>query len=234
MGAIRRTVVPMYWVVTLGLLGAAVGMAAFYAPTEETMGPVQKVFYLHLPVALNTFALCGVVFIGSLGYIWQRDAVWDDLAHAAAQVAVIFCSVVLLTGMCWARTAWGHWWTWSPRLTFSLVLWLLYVVYLMVRPSIESGERRALVCAVYGIVAFLDVPLVYLSVKLLPDIHPAEIQLAPAMQATLYFWYVPITMLAVGLIWGRFALNVRARNLDLRETPEARPTGRPTATGTHA
>jgi heme exporter protein C len=203
----------LYWAATLGLLTAAVATAVFYAPVESTMGPVQKVFYLHMPAATNTFLACFVVFGASIGYIWQRRACWDDLAHAAAQVSVIFSSVVLLTGMVWARSAWGHWWTWSPRLTFSLGLWLLFVVYLAIRPSIESPQRRALVCAVYGIIAFLDVPLVYLSTKLLKDIHPASISLEPAMEHTLLLWLVAVTMLCTGLIAARFKLNVRARAL---------------------
>jgi heme exporter protein C len=107
---------------------------------------------------------------------------------------------VLLTGMIWGRSAWGQWWTWSPRLTFSLVLWLLYVVYLMIRASIESPQRRGIVAAVYGIVAFLDVPLVYLSVRLMPDIHPVSVQLAPEMKLTLAVWFVPVLMLGAGLI----------------------------------
>jgi heme exporter protein C len=102
--------------------------------------------------------------------------------------------------MVWARVAWGAWWTWSPRLTFSLVLWLLYVAYLVVRPSIEPAGRRAVVSAVFGIVAFLDVPLVYLSVKLLPDIHPSSIALAPEMRRTLLVCLVPVTMICGGLI----------------------------------
>ena len=175
------------------------------------MGPVQKVFYLHLPVAINTFLAFAVVFVASIGYLAQRASWWDDLAAAGARAGVQLCSVVLLTGMIWGRSAWGVWWTWSPRLTFSLMLWLLYVVYLIVRSSIESPQRRAVVGAVYGITAFLDVPLVWLSARLIPDIHPSAITLAPAMKLTLLAWFVPITMFAAGLIVTRFVLNRRAR-----------------------
>lgn len=224
----------MFWTVTLVLLAGATAMAAFYAPVEATMGSVQKIFYLHLPVAFCTFFACFIVFVASAGYLWRRSIAWDDLGHAAASVAVVLCSVVLLTGMIWARNAWGYWWTWSPRLTFSLVLWLLYVVYLMIRPAIESGQRRALVSAVYGIVAFLDVPLVYLSVKLLPDIHPSSIELDPAMRQTLAVYFVPITLLTLGLIGARYRLARRARAheeaADRAETAHE-PGGRLPATG---
>jgi heme exporter protein C len=210
----RSIWLPLYWLLTLVLFGATVAMVVFYTPIESTMGPVQKIFYIHLPVAINTFVAALVVFIASIGYLWQRSFRWDDLAAAAGQVAVLNCLVVLLTGMIWARSAWGYWWTWSPRLTFSLVLFLLYVVYVLIRPAIESPQRRAIVCAVYGIAAFLDVPVVYLSVKLMPDIHPSSIALEPAMKLTLMAFFVPVTLLLAGLIHVRYKLNRRFRALE--------------------
>jgi heme exporter protein C len=207
----RTILVRAYWLVTFALFAVALGVVIFYTPTEQTMGPIQKIFYLHLPVAMSTFLACLVSFIASLGYLSQRKSHWDDLAAAAARVAVQLCTVVLLTGMIWARSAWGVWWTWSPRLTFSLVLWLLYVVYLMLRASIESSERRAVVSAVYGIIAFLDVPLVYLSARLMPDVHPSSIELAPSMKLTLLVWFVPMLMLTAGLIVAKTSLNRRER-----------------------
>ena len=211
----------IFWLVTLAFTILAVSMAWGYAPIEATMGPVQKIFYLHLPVAIFTFLSCMVVFIASVGYLWQRRLWWDDLANAAAKVAVLYCSIVLITGMIWGRSAWGQWWTWSPRLTFSLVLWLLYVVYLMIRPSIESSQRRAIVCAVYALAAFLDVPLVYLSVRLMPDIHPSSVTLAPQMKLTLLVWFVPVTLLTIGLIATRYQLARLERAKDeTEEFPE--------------
>jgi len=106
----------------------------------------------------------------------------------------------LITGVIWGHKTWGVWWTWSPRLTFSLMLWLLYVVYLIIRPAIESPERRATISAVYAVAAFLDVPLVWLSVRLLPDIHPKSIEMTGPMKLTLIVWFVPVTLLCVGLI----------------------------------
>jgi heme exporter protein C len=203
----------MYWTATVLAFATTVGMLVLYTPVEQTMGPVQKIFYLHLPVAINTFVACLIVFIASVGYLWQRTLWWDDLAAAAGKVAALYCTIVLLTGMIWGKSAWGYWWTWSPRLTFSLVLWLLYVIYVLIRPSIESPQRRAVVSAVYGIAAFVDVPLVYLSTKLMPDIHPASIALAPAMKTTLLVWFLPVTLLCAGLIRARYQLNRRERAL---------------------
>ena len=205
---------PAYWVATWALVLVGLLLVAYYAPADADQGVRQKIFYLHLPVAITTFLACFVVFAASGLYLWQRAGWCDDLAHAAAEVAVLYCSVVLLTGMIWAREAWGHWWTWSPRLTLSLVLWLLYVVYVVVRPAIESPERRAVVCAVYGVLAFLDVPLVYFSVQLMPDdIHPPSVDVAPPMLRTVLFWMVPVGLLCVGFIRGRYRLLQRARAL---------------------
>lgn len=200
-----------FWLGLSLLFAADLILLAKYTPDERMMGSIQKIFYLHLPVAINALLACLVAFVASIGYLWQRQAWWDDLAWASARVAVQFCGVVLLTGMVWGRVAWGLWWTWSPRLTFSLALFLLYLVYLLVRSSVEGRDRRAVVAAVYAVVAFLDVPLVWLSARLMPDIHPASVQLAPAMKLTLAAWFVPVTLLAIGLISVRFVLNRNAR-----------------------
>jgi heme exporter protein C len=203
-----------YWVATVALFVGILLMIAFYAPVERQMGIVQKIFYLHLPVAINAFLAAFLVFVGSIGYLWYRSMWWDDFAAAAGKITVLFCGIVLLTGMFWGRSAWGVWWTWSPRLTFSLVLFLLYVVYVLIRPAIHSAQRRAIVSAVYGIVAFLDVPLVYLSTKLMPDVHPASISLEPAMRHTLLLAFLPVTLLMFGLLTARFRLNRRLRTLE--------------------
>ena len=200
-----------YWTSTFLTLAAAVALLFTYTPDEATMGPVQKIFYLHLPLAINTFLACLVCFAASIAYLATRDTKWDDLAAASARVAVLLCTGVLITGMIWGKSAWGQWWTWSPRLTFSFMLWLLYVVYLLLRSSVESAQRRAVVSAVYAVVAFLDVPLVWLSAKLIPDIHPSSIALAPEMKLTLAVWFAPITLIAAGLIVTRFLLNREQR-----------------------
>ena len=196
----RKTLWYAWWMLTAILWLGGLALVLVYTPVEATMGPVQKLFYLHMPSAISTFLASFVCFVGSIGYLIQRQSRWDDLAAAGAKVSVFFCTIVLATGMIWGHAAWGHWWTWSPRLTFSLVLWLLYIVYLMVRTSVESGQRRALISAVYGVIAFLDVPLVYLSVRMMPDIHPASVALAPEMKLTLGLCFVPVLLLAGGLV----------------------------------
>jgi heme exporter protein C len=221
MSSKAKLLIVIFWVCLVALFAVAGGVLLYYTPTESTMGSIQKVFYVHLPVAINTFFACLTVFVASVGYLWQRKTSWDDLAASAAKVAVLLCSIVLLTGMIWGRGAWGRWWTWSPRLTFSLMLWLLYVVYLIIRNSVDSAQRRATISAVYGIIAFLDVPLVYLSARLMPDIHPASIQLDPSMKLTLAVWFVPVTLGAIGMVILRYVLARLETQRQLETAAEA-------------
>ncbi|PKN43059.1 MAG: cytochrome C biogenesis protein CcmC [Deltaproteobacteria bacterium HGW-Deltaproteobacteria-17] len=196
----RDHAIAAFWI--LALISAALGLhlVLSQAATDASAGSAHKMFYLHFPVAMNTFVACFFVFLASAGALWQRRPEWDDLAVASARVSVLFSAVVLATGMIWARSAWGHWWVWSPRLTFSLALLLLYVGYLALWAAIPSPQRRSRVCAVYGVIAFLDVPLVYLSVKLLPDIHPPGVSAGPEAHWIVAACFVPITMLCAGLI----------------------------------
>jgi heme exporter protein C len=224
MTSARKALVTLFWLATFALIGGATVMVLKWTPVEASMGPIQKIFYLHLPAAICTFFACLTCFVASIGYLSQRKTWWDDFAWASAQVAVILCSIVLLTGMVWGRVAWGQWWTWSPRLTFSLVLWLLYVVYLMVRMSVESGQRRAMIGSVYGIIAFLDVPLVWLSTRLMVDIHPRDITLAPEMKLTLAVCFVPVVLAAIGLTIWRFNQNRRLRLEQSSSPAETAPT----------
>jgi heme exporter protein C len=211
MTPLRPTIGWTYWLVAFGALLGGVVLATFYAPTSPSAGPVEKALYIHVPAAVSTLLICLVVFIANIAYIWQRTEIWDDLAEAGAQVAVLLASVVLVTGMAWARHVWGAWWVWSPLLTFSLILWALYVAYLGIHAAIPHPSRRALACAMYGAIAFLDVPLLYLSLKLLPDRHPSDFHLLPRQVTTLIYWFLPATMFWVGLVFVLFRQAVRTR-----------------------
>jgi len=220
----------LYWVVVLVSFVAVTAMLFVYTPAEKTMGPIQKVFYVHFPAALCALLACLVSFVGAIGYLGKRQMAWDDLSAAGAKVAALMCTVVLATGMIWARhpKAWNTWWAWTPRLTFSLLLWLLYVVYLIVRSGIESPSRRAGICAVYSVAAFLDVPLVFLSVRLMGDpLHPKSFELTTtSMTLSLAAWMVPMFLLTAGLIAVTRNVHCRQRQQDsqpVEETPWAAP-----------
>lgn len=157
------------------LLGVAGYAAMFVAPTERTMGVIQRIFYFHVPSAWTGFVAFFINLIGSIAFLRKRDLKWDRLAVASAEIGVAFFTVVLVTGPIWARPVWGIWWTWDARLTSSFVLWLLYVCYLLLRTLVEETERRAVLSAVFGIFAAFDIPLVYFSIWLFRTQHPQPV-----------------------------------------------------------
>jgi heme exporter protein C len=157
------------------LLAAGAYAALFVAPSERTMGAIQRIFYFHVTAAWTAFLAFFIVFVSNSAYLAGRRRKWDALGVAAAEVGVAFCSVVLVTGPIWAKPVWGIWWTWDARLTSTFVLWLLYVAYLLLRGLVADAERRAVVCAVFGIFAFLDVPIVYMSIRWWRTQHPQPV-----------------------------------------------------------
>ncbi len=153
----------------------ALSMIFLYAPQEATMGEVQRIFYIHLASALTAFVAYFLVFAGSLGYLWWRNPLADDLAYASAEVGFLFCTCVLVTGPLWARPVWGIWWTWDARLTSTFILWLLYVGYLMVRSYVVHPGRAATLGAVVGIIGFVDVIVDYMAIRWWRTQHPQPV-----------------------------------------------------------
>jgi heme exporter protein C len=172
-----------------------------YAPMEETMGVVQKIFYIHMPLAWWSLVSFFVVFAASIRHLLKRDVGSDILAGAAAEIGVLMSGLALASGSIWGRAAWNVWWTWDPRLTTTLVMWFVYAGYLVLRGADMGGERRATVSAVLGVVAFLDEPLVFYSARIWRSVHPAVLAskgggLEPEM------WHAVLAnLLAFGLVW---------------------------------
>ncbi len=186
------------------LMIASLYLVFLFVPTEATMGAVQRIFYFHVPVAWVSFLAMGIVFIGSIGYLWQRDLKWDTLAHAAAETGLVFTTLMLVTGSIWAKPIWGAWWVWEPRLTTALVLWLIYIAYLLVRGYASQESRGARFAAVVGIIGFLDVPIVALAITLWRTQHPSPViftgGLAPSMLMTLMVCLTAFTVFYVLLL----------------------------------
>jgi len=187
---------------TFACMAAATYMVFLYAPIEKTMGAVQKIFYFHVSSAWVSFLAFLFVFIFSLAYLMRRDKKWDDYAAGAAEVGILFCTLVLVTGPIWAKPAWGIWWTWDPRLTLTLILWLVYVGYMMLRHYVIDPEKKATFSAVIGIIGFIDVPLVYLSIRWWRTQHPSPVMgggensgLDPAMAQTFFVSLAAFTLL---------------------------------------
>ncbi len=146
-----------------------------YAPEEATMGMVQKIFYYHVSAGWVFMMAFGLVFIGSIGYLATHRQVWDTFAASSAELGVVFCSISLTTGPLWAKPVWGIWWTWDARLTSTLVEWLIYVAYLMLRANVDEPTKRANLSAVFGILGALDVPIVFFSIRWWRTQHPQPV-----------------------------------------------------------
>ena len=190
-----------------------------YAPVEQTMGLVQKIFYVHMPLAWWSMFSFFLVFVSGVAFLMKRTLFWDHLAGAAAEVGVLFSGLALATGMLWGKPAWGVWWTWDPRLTTTLIMWFIYAAYCIVRSLAMNPERRAVVSAVLGIVAFLDVPLVFLSARLWRSIHPAVLAakgggLEPEMKTTLFVCLGAWFFLWYALVAVRTRQNTQAARLE--------------------
>lgn len=168
----------MNWIPPLGLsalLTLNLFMVFSYAPVERTMGMVQKIFYFHVASAWIGFLAFFVVFVTSILYLRHRREQYHHLSLASAEIGTLFTTLVLLTGPLWARPVWNTWWTWDLRLTSTLVMWFMYLGYLVLQHAI-NGAQRARLMAVYGIVAFANVPLVFFSIRWWRSIHPVVIR----------------------------------------------------------
>jgi len=210
---------------TLGvvsIVGVLVGLylALLWAPTEAVMGDVQRIFYFHMPsawVALGpSFTM---VFACSIIYLVKKDLRYDRIAAASAEIGVMFTTITLLTGPLWARPIWGAYWTWDPRLTTALILWFIYVAYLMLRASSSPGHKRARLCAVVGIVGWVDVPIVFMSIRWWRTIHPLLINgqgmnLDPSMAFVLMFCLGAFSLLYVYLLIIRVRQEELASRVD--------------------
>jgi heme exporter protein C len=201
------------------LLVAALMILSLYCvflvvPNEVTMGAVQRIFYFHVPSAWVAFLGFFVVFISSIFYLATRRLLWDVVAHAAAELGVLFCAIVLFTGPIWARPVWGTWWTWEARLTTTLVLEMVFVAYLVLRSQAESRAQAARLSAVVGIVGFLDVPIIYYSVQIWRGHHPIVFKssggqgLEPVMLRTFMLCMTTFTLLFLLLLAMRIRLGL--------------------------
>jgi heme exporter protein C len=176
----KKAIFGLYTAVTLCLMVWGFYQAIYVAPNDAMQGEVSHIFYYHVPTAMLCFLFFAISLIGSIGYLVYRRSgpdralAFDALALAGAEVGVVYCTVVLITGPIWGRRAWGIWWTWDWRLTTTLVLWLIYVSYLLLRRFAAGPQVRTL-AAVLGIFGALDVPIVYMSNRWFRTQHPAPV-----------------------------------------------------------
>ncbi|MBM3802902.1 MAG: cytochrome C assembly protein [Acidimicrobiia bacterium] len=211
---------PLAWTTCAAMLLSLYGVFLF-APTEATMGEVQRIFYFHVSSAWVSFLGIFFVFVYSVRFLSKRDRELDTKALAAAEVGSVFATIVMITGPLWAKPVWGIWWTWDARLTSAFVLWLIYLGYLMLRRLVESPEQRARLSAVFGVLGAVDAPIVYMSNRWFRTQHPSPViaggegsGLNTEMRMVLYFTFLALVLLFVYLWRMRYELEHAQEDLE--------------------
>lgn len=150
---------------TTALIILSLYLIFIWSPIEKQMGIVQKIFYFHVSTAWNGFFAFFIVFVFSILYLISRKNVYDQIAGVSAEIGILFTTIVLITGPIWGRSAWNTWWSWEPRLTTTLILWFIYVAYILIRNMDGPQEKKARIASVFGILGFINVPIVYFSIN---------------------------------------------------------------------
>jgi len=222
-GSIKNKAATFFGVLTLIVMVVNLYLIFLWVPEEKVLGVVQKIFYFHVGTAWVAFFAFFIVFVFSILYLRTQKGKWDQIAAASAEIGTVFTTVVLITGPIWAKSSWNTWWTWEPRLTTSLILWFIYLAYILVRSSVTEYEKKARLSAVFGIIGFIDVPIVFFSVRWWSVSHPTlfaggGMNLAPEMFLTLMVSVATFTLLYFYYLWQVVAVfQARDRAKDLKK-----------------
>jgi len=216
----------LFALATLVLLGAGVALALFWVPDDADQGFSQRIFYIHVPIALTAYACFGWGAWKALRLLWLRDERYDLESYTAVHIGLIFGVLTLVTGSIWARASWGVWWTWSSRqLVMFLVLFLFYAAYFMLRYSVEPGRRRANISAVYALFGIVLVPISFLAIRLSSDlIHPVVLKSSgPDMAGSMFLVFCICLAGMLALAAKMYNVELTGKRLDghLRELREA-------------
>ncbi len=171
---LNRNIRILNWAAAIAIL-VALAVIFIYAPTESTMGNVQRIFYFHVGSAWVGAVAFFVALFAGINYLRTPARKWDTVALASVEIGLVFLTMATAAGSVWGRPAWNTWWTWSPRLTLITIAWLTYAAYFMLRGAVEDEEKRGRFAAVYVVVAFVTIIAAYLSVRILRDIHPVVV-----------------------------------------------------------
>ena len=211
--------------ITIVLFLVALYLSLFFAPREATMGDVQRVFYFHISNAwVGMLAFLVAAIAGGI-YLARGDRQWDRVALASIEIGIVFAFITIASGSIWARPIWNTWWTWDPRLVTYTVMELIYLAYIMLRQGIEDPERRARFGSVYGIVAFISVPITFLSIRLFRTIHPVVVgsgdpgaegsfDMSTKMLIAFFFSLFTYTFVYATLLWHRIRLQSLAEKVE--------------------
>lgn len=212
------------WVDDLLGVASLIGMVValwlifIYTPVELVQGAVQKVFYIHLASIWNAYLGFLIVFVVSILYLWRPSERKDRIARAWAEIGVLFTTITLISGSIWGKPIWGTYWTWDARLTTTLLLWVIYVVYLMLRGFVGDPERGRRYAAIVGIIGFIDVPIVHMSVRWWRTLHPDPIVATSEAALPASMWYTVLYCIVVFTVLALFLVRQRVHIDELRET----------------
>ena len=199
-------------------------MIFVWVPTEINQGSIQRILYLHVPLAWGSMAAICIVAFSSVMYLYKKSEKWDRIALSAAEAGAIFGAMMLISGMLWARPVWGVFWTGEAKLTFSLILFILFVAYLMFRVYFPKGIQQKRISAVLGIIGAIDTPIIYFAANLWERAHPPLIvgpaatndsSISQSIGLTLLFSAITFTLVLVSLISLRYVLQKHEDEIDL-------------------
>ena len=216
---LRQIPLPVLAWSTVALFGAALALVFFYAPVDADQGLSQKIFYIHVPIALTSYACFAWGAAKAFLHLWKRPQGADLESYAAIHQGVIFGALTLVTGSIWARSSWGIWWTWSSnQLVTFLILFLFYSAYFMLRYSVEPGPARANMCAVYALFGVVLIPVSWLSIRLANDfIHPTVFnQHGPQMAGSMFFTFCVCWAALLALAGTMYRVELAGKRLDSR------------------
>ena len=170
MDKMKKIIMFLEWGSILGLVGCGIWIF-LKLPIETSQGFPQKIMYLHVPTFIATYLAFFVVFAFSIAYLWKRDLMFDQIAKVSAEVGLIFCALLLVTGAIWGRPTWGTYWVWDARLTTTLLLFLIFMGYFLLRMSVNDRDKEARLASVLGIIGCLDIPIIHKSVEWWRTLH---------------------------------------------------------------
>lgn len=197
--------------------GYAQYQALFAAPPDRMMGDLYRILFVHVPAAWMAMLFFALSFVGSLGYLIRRNFSWDRLAEGSAEIGLVMTGLALALGSLWGKPVWGVWWTWDPRLTTTALLFFMYAGYLILRRLHQDPDRRAKVSSAVGLLIFLNVPIVYLSVKWWRSLHQVQSDpktMAPEMVLPLRLNALALLALLLLLLYFRVRLARRQAGLE--------------------
>ncbi len=213
----------------LCMIGGLV-LVFWYAPVEQTMGMVQKIFYFH--VASTWMGMLGflVSAITSILYLRTQNLKWDAAAVSGTEIGMVFLLIGIITGSIWAKPTWNTWWTWDPRLTTTLIMELIFAAYFLLRANLGDFKQQARLSAIYNIIGFITVPITFLSIRIFRSIHPVIIHSASStsgmfamsskMQVTFFASLLVFSIFFAAVFWHRYLLEIAQRSIIIKSIEE--------------